>query len=192
MERNTKLCSQPSPRTGGIRTAVLIPWLLVLAAVCGLCLAMYQIRVLKQDVSLLETQLQTTEAALQTAENSVSRESNPPTDILEKAKQYDHICRSLENSTIGYSSYNFRSYDSIILLNQSERNRTFTLVSHWDEECHITASYSSPHATVSFDEASWDTSTTLTVHPNSPGATVVTFSNSVNAKQFKILIIVTE
>ena len=188
---NTERQTPPSPASP-ISAAVLILLFLFLSTLAALGFVLFHNAALMDTIAAQDAQIQILRHDLLTLDAAPVSETTPPTDIAEKAREYEHICRSLENSVIGFSSSNFRAYDSIILLNQSEKNRKTTLVAHWDEGGHVTASYSSSHATVSFDEETWDTSTTLTVHPHSPGATVVTFSNSVNAKQFKILIIVTE
>ena len=89
-------------------------------------------------------------------------------------------------------AYNFKSDESVIVVRKNEKDRKFTLTANWPSYGYVDVSYSSYAATVSFDKDSWSTSTKMTVNPHSVGATVVTFSNTVNSDTFKILIIVTD
>ena len=117
---------------------------------------------------------------------------NKSDEYKKKADEYEEICSLLENSNIGYSSSNFNSSESIIILRQNEFGRKFTLTANWHNGGSVYTDYSSTAAELYFDNKSWNYSTSITVMPMHVGATVVNFSNSANSEEFKILIIVTD
>ena len=109
-----------------------------------------------------------------------------------KSGYFDTICNEFRYSNSGYAASNFRANQSVIVLSKSDKNKKFTLTANWTNGGTVTVKYSGYSATLSFDKNSWTTSTEMTVTPWSEGITIATFSNSVNSKTFKILIIVTK
>ena len=111
-----------------------------------------------------------------------------------KAEFYDELCSLLKADKLGYASSNFHSDKSVIVVRKDQRNRRFTLTANWNEGGTVSISYSSarPAAEVDFDNDSWQTSTPMTVFPDHPGVTSVTFSNDVDSKTFSVIIIVTD
>ena len=140
----------------------------------------------------LETRLAQMEEARNQLEIQLEAAGEEASGLRFAAEQYDSILSALQNCDIGFSTANFRSYDSVIVVNRDDRDRKFTLVANWDQPGTVQVSYSGSTASVSFDEPSWEDKTTLTVHPRSVGATVVTFTNDVDSGRFKVLILVTE
>ncbi len=122
---------------------------------------------------------------------TVSSQKGKISSLEEKSSYYDTICKELSNGNIGYASNNFMASESIIVVDENETNRKFTLTANWPNSGHVSVSYSGYAARVSFDNDSWKTSTKMTVEPNHEGVTVATFSNDVDSKTFKIIIIVT-
>ena len=114
-------------------------------------------------------------------------------DLLNKKNDdYDTICKELSSGTIGYASNNFRSSESIIVVDKDETDRKFTLTANWTKGGTVYPSYSGNSARVSFDTNTWTTSTKMTIEPECEGVTVVEFSNNVDSKTFKMIIIVTD
>ena len=112
-------------------------------------------------------------------------------DILDKkSSYYDTICRELSYGNIGYAANNFRVNESVIVVDKNETDRKFTLTANWTNGGNVSVSYSGYSAKVSFDNDSWTTSTKMTVKPKSEGITVVKFSNDVDSRTFKMIIIV--
>ena len=143
---------------------------------------------LNEQISELQKSLKNEEKSRKNAENLVVKlEKNS-----QKADLYDHICRYMDSGNIGYAANNFCSSESIIVVRKGEQDRKFTLTANWPSGGDVYVNYSSNVASVSFDNDSWRTSTQMTIEPKRAGVTVVTFSNSVDSKTFKILIIVTE
>lgn len=139
----------------------------------------------KTKVNELEIEISSREATINSQKNKIA-------DLEDKANNYDDICSMMSSGNIGYAAANFKSSESIIVLQENELNRKFTLTANWISGGSVSADYSSFAASVSFDNDSWYTSTTMTINPMHEGATVVTFSNDVDSKAFKILIIVTD
>ena len=77
------------------------------------------------------------------------------------------------------------------MVDKSETNRKFTLTANWTNGGTVSVDYSGLSAFVSFDNDSWTTSTKMTIEPWREGVTAVTFSNNVDSKTFKVIIIVT-
>ena len=169
-----------------------LPWGIALAAGILLALVLVWALSLRARNTALEAQFSQLEETRNHLEAQLEDAREEATALRFGAEQYDHILRSLQSCDIGFSTANFRSYDSIIVVNQDDRDRKFTLVANWDQPGTVQVSYSGDTATVSFDEPSWEDKTTLTVHPRSVGATVVTFTNDVDSGRFKVLILVTE
>ena len=113
-------------------------------------------------------------------------------DLEEKSGYFDTICKELSTGNIGYAASNFKASESVIVVDKNETNRKFTLTANWTNGGTVSTDYSGYSAWVNFDNDSWTTSTKMTIEPWQEGVTAVTFSNDVDSKTFKILIIVTE
>ena len=186
----TALNPQTGSGTGGKPRGFL--WCIALAAGILLAAAMVWGLSLRARNGELETRLAHMEEARNQLEIQLEEAREESSGLRFAADQYDSILSSLQNCDIGFSTANFRSYDSVIVVNRDDRDRKFTLVANWDQPGTVQVSYSGSTASVSFDEPSWEDKTTLTVHPRSVGATVVTFTNDVDSGRFKVLILVTE
>ena len=147
---------------------------------------------LQQQVNTKDAIISNLDQQIETKDATISAQKNKITRLEEKAENYDDICSSMSGGNIGYASSNFKTSESIIVLRKSEVDRKFTLTANWSNGGNVSVSYSSFAASVSFDNHSWYTSTTMTIKPAFEGVTVVTFSNDVNSSTFKVLIIVTE
>lgn len=143
-------------------------------------------------ISDLEQQIKTKSTTISSLRTTVAAQKREITKLKEKADDYDDMCTLMGTGNIGYAAYNFNASDSIIVLNKTDKSRTFTLTAYWSSGGYVSLAYSSYAATVSFDSDSWNYYTTMTVEPRYVGATVVTFSNSVDSNSFRILIIVTD
>ena len=123
---------------------------------------------------------------------TISSQEKEIESLGEKAEYYDKICEELNSGKLGYATEDFRVNESVILVNEYDTDRRFTLTTSWHGGGSVGVSYSGDSATVDFDEDSWGDSTTMTVVPNCQGVTVATFSNTMDSNTFKIIIIVTE
>ena len=111
-------------------------------------------------------------------------------NMQDKVSFYDEIVVGMESGNAGYAASNFFARDSVIVVSKSDTSRKITLTANWSNGGTVYVNYSSDAAWVTFDDDEWYTSTKMTVHPRHEGVTVVTFSNSVDTKTFKVLIIV--
>ena len=186
----TALNPQTGNGTGGKPRGFL--WCIALAVGILLAAALVWGLSLRARNGELEAHLAQAEEARNQLELQLEEAREEASGLRFAAEQYDSILSSLQNCDIGFSTANFRSYDSVIVVNRDDRDRKFTLVANWDQPGTVQVSYSGSTASVSFDEPSWEDKTTLTVHPRSVGATVVTFTNDVDSGRFKVLILVTE
>lgn len=183
---------------------------LVIAALSTICVMQYlniqkmdsanqaAIAELEGKISSLEQQVQQKETTIKSKESTIKirddtiKNLDKRIDSLEKkANNFDNIVNGMQFGNTGYASSNFFASDSVIVVSKNETNRKFKLTANWSNSGTVYVDYSSSAAYVSFDSDEWSTSTQMTVHPLSEGITVVTFSNSVNSKTFKVLIIVT-
>lgn len=143
---------------------------------------------LEQKVVTQETTIKQQKATIHTQSDEI-RKSNA---YQKKSEMFDQICAELSSGNLGYSSSNFHVDESVIVVSKTQKNRKFTLTANWTAGGIVEVDYSSFCALVDFDKNSWTTSTTMTITPYYTGVTAVTFSNSIDSKTFKVLIIVTE
>ena len=124
--------------------------------------------------------------------SEITKLKDKASSLENDAKKYDLIVDAVRSRSIGYSTNNFQSSESIIVVDRKEINRKFTLIAYWSNGGSVSVDYntSSPAAYVDFDQESWDKSTLMTVQPKHSGVTIVTFSNDVNSKTFDVIIIV--
>lgn len=87
-------------------------------------------------------------------------------------------------------TYNFKSDTELVVVQANDTSKKIKLTADLPSGVQIKISYSSDAARLSFDADAWSHSTTLSVHPLREGATVATFTNTVNSDSFKILILV--
>ena len=113
--------------------------------------------------------------------------------LREQVSLDNDFLEALNQSNLGYASDQFRASEGVIVLDRFELFRQFTLTTDFWEDVNVSIAYSpakDPSATVSFDEDSWGTNTTLTIEPHHTGTTTVTFSNDSNSQTFKLVIFV--
>ena len=153
----------------------------------------YQAAISEQEskISSLEQQVSSSDTAIKIRDNTIKNLERKIDTLEKKANQYDDIVNGMQLGNTGYAASNFFASDSVIVVSKNETNRKFKLTANWSNGGTVYVDYSSSAALVSFDNDEWSTSTQMSVHPLSEGVTIVTFSNSVNSKTFKVLIIVT-
>ena len=195
----TRSTTNTGKMSAGEKTLKVLSWILVVLATSALVIALYQIYGLRNQnaeqlaqINTLQEKISDLETTINKQNNTINSQKKTIADLKPKANNYDDICSSLKYGNIGFAAYNFKSDESVIVVRKNEKDRKFTLTANWPSYGYVDVSYSSYAATVSFDKDSWSTSTKMTVNPHSVGATVVTFSNTVNSDTFKILIIVTD
>ena len=143
------------------------------------------------NVNELEKEVASQNRSINLKQKEIDSQKSKISSLEKKASYYDAIIRGMQFGNTGYASSNFFASDSVIVVSKNEVNRKFKLTANWSSGGTVYVDYSSNAAVVSFDNDEWSTSTQMTVHPLSEGVTIVTFSNSVNSKTFKVLIIVT-
>ena len=143
------------------------------------------------EIKILEEKVSSLNSTVSTQEQTITSQKKEIASLAENAGYFDIISKGLRNANIGYASNNFKSSESIIVLGKNESNRKFTLTANWAQGGNVSVDYSGSAAYISFDKNSWTTSTQMTIKPWKEGVTIATFSNDVDSKTFKILIIVT-
>ena len=123
---------------------------------------------------------------------TINQQKAEISNLKKKGNYFDEIVNEMRYGNAGYAAYNFFASDSVIVVSKNDTNRKFTLTANWPNGGTVEVDYSSSAAWVSFDNNEWYTSTKMTVHPESKGVTVVTFSNTVDSNVFKVLIVVTD
>ena len=197
-----KPCNQRNSKVGKNRIWIL---LIFVAIIISISLNAFQYSSYKKNIATVNEQLVTANNTITALEKEVASQNrsinlkqkeidsqkSKISSLEKKASYYDSIIRGMQFGNTGYASSNFFASDSVIVVSKNEENRKFKLTANWSNGGTVYVDYSSNAAVVSFDNDEWSTSTQMTVHPLSEGVTIVTFSNSVNSKTFKVLIIVT-
>lgn len=147
---------------------------------------------LENNIASFENEVASLNNTVSTQKSTISSQKKTISSLRYKAEYFDIICKEVSSGNIGYATNNFKASESIIVVGKNEKNRKFTLTASWSGGGTVSVDYSSYSATVSFDSDSWLTSTKMTVVPWSGGVSAVTFSNDVDLKSFKVLIIVTD
>ncbi|WP_347072323.1 zinc ribbon domain-containing protein [Intestinimonas butyriciproducens] len=143
------------------------------------------------QIEKLEKEVSTQKSTISSQKSTISSQKNQIAALEEKGGYFDTICKELSTGNIGYAASNFRASESVIVVDKNETNRKFTLTANWTNGGTVSTDYSGYSAWVDFDNDSWTTSTKMTIEPWSEGVTTVTFSNDVDSKTFKVIIIVT-
>lgn len=193
IDADTKKCSSCGKQFFRFpkRIVGIIALVIVLVALAGL--NVYQYVSNGAIVSDLEQQIKTKDSTISTQKSTIATQKSEIVGLEDKAEYYDEICSFLSRGNIGYAADNFKSSDSIILVKKGETNHKFTLTAYWSNGGTVSTSYSSfLVAGVSYDNDNWSRSTTMTINPRTEGINVVTFTNDIDSKTFKIMIIVTE
>ena len=113
-------------------------------------------------------------------------------ELEESAWVADHLRSIAEEGNFGYAADNFRTNAAIYVVDQNSTTDKLTLWANWPSGGTVYVDYLGEAAWVNFDQNSWKTSTTMTIAPEQPGISIVTFSNSIDSNTFSILLIVTE
>ena len=197
IDNETKKCTSCGKQYFKFRPIVLAVVLLAVFLVASAGLNVYQYYV-GQDNSRLVGELNSKVSSLNntvsTQKTKISSLNSQVESNKEKAESYDDLISALSTGNLGYAANNFKSSESVIVVSQNQNNRKFTLTANWSNGGTVSTSYSPsfPSAYVSFDNDEWNTSTTMTIEPFRTGITTVTFSNDVDNKTFKVVIIVTD
>ncbi|MDY3219850.1 MAG: zinc ribbon domain-containing protein [Candidatus Fimivivens sp.] len=190
---NTKKCSGCGKQYfNGKKTVPIVLSVLLIGSI-GLNVMQYlQGQEAIETVAAQTTQIEELEKEVSTQKSTISSQKNQIATLEEKSSYFDTICKELSTGNIGYAASNFKASESVIVVDKNETNRKFTLTANWTNGGTVSTDYSGYSAWVNFDNESWTTSTKMTIEPWQEGVTAVTFSNDVDSKTFKILIIVTE
>lgn len=194
IDPNTKKCSGCGKQYfNGKKTVPIVLLSVLLIGSIGLNVMQYlQGQEASETVAAQTTQIEELEKEVSTQKSTISSQKSQIADLEEKSGYFDTICKELSTGNIGYAASNFKASESVIVVDKNETNRKFTLTANWTNGGTVSTDYSGYSAWVNFDNDSWTTSTKMTIEPWQEGVTAVTFSNDVDSKTFKILIIVTE
>lgn len=190
IDNETKRCTSCGKQYFKFRPLVLVLILLAVFFTASAGLNVYQYHVAQENSSKIAS----LESTISSQKSKISSLNSQVDKNKDKAESYDDLISALSTGNLGYAANNFQSSESVIVVSKNQKNRKFTLTANWSSGGTVTTSYSPsfPCAYVSFDNNKWNTSTTMTVEPNRTGITTVTFSNNVDSKKFKVIIIVIE
>ncbi|MBQ7851394.1 MAG: hypothetical protein IJ342_00730, partial [Muribaculaceae bacterium] len=151
-----------------------------------------QLSVANSTINELEVQAFALNDLMKAKNETIIEQKTEISNLQEKGRYFDDIVSGMRYGNAGYASKNFFASNSVIIVSKDDKDCKFTLTANWSNGGTVEVEYSSSAAWISFDKDEWTTSTPITVHPQSKGVTVVTFSNDVDSKTFKVLIIVTD
>ena len=146
----------------------------------------------KEEISSQAATITSNKNKISSQETTINQQKRQISDLKVKKEYFDEIVSEMRYGNAGYAASNFCASDSVIVVDKNDTSCKFTLTANWSYGGTVSVDYSSSAAWVSFDNNTWSKSTTMTVHPLWEGITVVTFSNDVDSKTFKVLIIVTD
>lgn len=193
IDSNTKKCSGCGKQYFHAKTIVpVIVFSLLLIASIGLNIMQYYQR--KEAIETVTTQsakIELLEKEISKQQSTISSQKTQIASLEKKGNYFNVICKTLSAGNVGYAASNFNASESVIVVDKNKTDRKITLTANWPSSGTVSADYSGSSAWIEFDNDSWRTSTTLTIKPMREGVTVVTFSNDVDSKTFKIVIIVT-
>lgn len=193
IDPNTKKCSGCGKQYFNAKKTVPITLLSVLlVASIGLNVMQYfQGKEAVETVATQTTKIEKLEKEVSTQKSTISSQKTKIASLEKKGDYFDTLCKELSTGNIGYAASNFKSSESVIIVDKNETNRKFTLTANWTNGGTVSVDYSGSAAWVDFDTNSWTTSTKMTIEPWQEGVTAVTFSNDVDSRTFKVIIIVT-
>ena len=142
-----------------------------------------------KEISQKSKEISEKDKKISSQESTINSQKSKISSLETKADYFTSISTALKSGNIGYAASNFNCSQSIILVKKGETKK-ITLTANWSNGGTVSLSYSNYAAYVDFDQSSWSYSTTLSITGNSTGVSVVTFSNDINSKTFKIIIIV--
>ncbi len=145
-----------------------------------------------EEISSKTATIASNKTKIASQETTINQQKKQISDLKVKKDYFDEIVSKMRYGNAGYAASNFCASDSVIIVDKNDTSCKFTLTANWANGGTVSVDYSSGAARVSFDNNSWSKSTSMTVHPYREGVTVVTFSNNVDSKTFKVLIIVTD
>lgn len=151
-----------------------------------------QLAVAKDTIADRDESITSYKNKISSQTTTINQQKTEISNLKDKGSYFDDIVSDMRYGNAGYASSNFFASDSVIVVGKNDTDCKFTLTANWSNGGTVEVEYSSSAAWVSFDNDEWYTSTKMTVHPRSKGVTVVTFSNDVDSKTFKVLIIVTD
>jgi RNA polymerase subunit RPABC4/transcription elongation factor Spt4 len=190
IDNETKRCISCGKQYFKFRPLVLAIILLAVFFVASAGLNVYQYYIAQENSSKISS----LESTVSSQKSKISSLNSQVDKNKDKAESYDDLISALSTGNLGYAANNFQSSESVIVVSKNQKNRKFTLTANWSNGGTVSTSYSPslPCAYVSFDNNEWNTSTTMTIEPYRTGITTVTFSNDVDSKTFKVIIIVTD
>lgn len=190
IDSKTKKCVSCGKQYFKLRPSVLAVALLAVFLVASIGCNVYQYLASQDSINKISS----LESTVSSQKSEISSLNSQAGNNNDKAESYDDLISALSYGNIGYASSNFQSSESVIVVKKNEQNRKFILTANWSNGGTVDTSYSPtlPTAYVSFDNDEWDTSTTMTVEPVRAGITTVTFSNDVDGRAFKVIIVVTD
>ena len=193
IDPNTKKCSGCGKQYFNSKKTVPVVLLSVLlVASIGLNVMQYfQGKEAIETVATQTTKIENLEKEVSTQKSTISSQKNKISSLEKKSDYFDKICKELSSGNIGYAASNFRASESVIIVDKNETDRKFTLTANWTNGGTVSVDYSGSAAWVDFDNESWTTSTKMSIEPWQEGVTAVTFSNDVDSRTFKVIIIVT-
>lgn len=110
-----------------------------------------------------------------------------------KANRFDYLCMVGKYGHLGYGAYNFKCNEDIVFLKKTEDSAKVTLTAYWQYGGTVSfTNNNSSVADISFDNDSWNESTTMTITPYRAGISTIRFENDVDDSTFELVIVVTD
>ena len=153
-----------------------------------------EITSLEESVEKKEKEIQAKENRIDELNEKISELEKNMSDSEEKVEFYDDLWFTFsDQESYGYASNNFRVNDGIVVLKRGGNKKTITLTANFSDYVEIDSDINGISADLEWNEDEWSGSTTtLSIIPSRiiNGVTTITFSNSINNKSFKVLVIV--
>ncbi len=147
---------------------------------------------LSQQVDQLDAYAKELEAQAQSQEATIQEQLALIETLQPDADNYARIIQELAGSLIAYGSENYYAETGLVVMSLSEQTTQFYLEAKWEESVTVNVSWTGDAAEVNFCGEWNGDRTQMIVTAKAVGASVATFTNSVDDATFKVLILVTE
>ena len=139
-------------------------------------------------INLLNKKTETQFNQLQREKNDLQNEVSM---YKEKSEVIDLVSDFLNEQDAGKSSNDFYASEKIIVLNKDNKTKSFNVTAKFERPYTLSWDYDDSIIEITSDDKWVDTVLTIYVNPVEVGVNYVTFTNTRNLQQFRVMVIVT-
>lgn len=129
-----------------------------------------------------------------TQEASITALQDDLADAQKRADAFDLICNELRDQNVGYGSSYYYAGTGILIMDKWNSDQFF-VIADWDSAVTVSLKESTGVVDAKWGDDWYGDNDTIDVYVTSTGVTgvdIITFTNDVDSKTFKVLVIVTD